>query len=252
MSVQRVPSVPFAQIANEALRDKRLSFKARGVLAMVMSHSGEWNATARWLESQSDKDGREAIQSALNELNELGYREVLKERGKDGEIRTVVVWRQIPEMRISRPTVNPTDGKPDQRLTRGSIEHNSSEHYLEEHNLKKEHDPAPKPDIVINPPVPISNDFDLFWAAYPRRAGKSQARLAWKKAAKTVDARVIIAAAERFALDPNREDQYTPHPTTWLNQGRWDDDPLPAKGSKFHDTMTEIYAATQREGNLFQ
>ena len=94
--------------------------------------------------------------------------------------------------------------------------------------------------------------FDCFWSVYPRRQGKAQARVAFDKASKVCDPKVIIAAAERFALDPNREDQYTPHPTTWLNQGRWDDDPLPAKGSKFHDTMTEIYAATQREGNLFQ
>ena len=93
--------------------------------------------------------------------------------------------------------------------------------------------------------------FDCFWAAYPRRQGKTLARIAFDKAAKTVDARVIIAAAERFALDPNREDEYTPHPTTWLNQGRWDDDPLPAKGSKFHDTLSDIYEATQRERNLF-
>jgi hypothetical protein len=94
--------------------------------------------------------------------------------------------------------------------------------------------------------------FDCFWAAYPRRQGKTQARVAFGKASKVCDPKVIIAAAERFALDPNREDEYTPHPTTWLNQGRWDDDPLPVKGGKFQDTMTDIYAATQREGNLFQ
>jgi hypothetical protein len=95
-------------------------------------------------------------------------------------------------------------------------------------------------------------NFCLFWQAYPRKAGKAQARVSFAKVSKACDPRIIITAAERFALDPNREDQFTPHPTTWLNQGRWDDDPLPAKGGKFHDTMTEIYAATQREGNLFQ
>lgn len=25
----------------------------------------------------------------------------------------------------------------------------------------------------------------------------------------------------------NRGDQYTPHPTTWLNQGRWEDEIVP-------------------------
>ena len=97
----------------------------------------------------------------------------------------------------------------------------------------------------------VANAFDEFWNAYPRKAGKTQARLSFAKATKTVDPQVIITAAERFSLDPNREDQFTPHPTTWLNQGRWEDEPLPSKGSKFQDTMNDIYKATQRERNLF-
>lgn len=134
MTIQRVPAMPFAQIANDALRDSRLSFKARGLLAMVLSHAGEWNATARWLESQSERDGREAIQSALNELTTLGYRDVTHERMENGEIRTVVVWRQVPEVRDSRPTGNPANGETDQRETRGTSEHHSSEHHSPEHH----------------------------------------------------------------------------------------------------------------------
>jgi hypothetical protein len=42
----------------------------------------------------------------------------------------------------------------------------------------------------------------------------------------------VLAAAERFAADPNRDPDYTPHPATWLNQDRWDDDPLPARNGQ--------------------
>ena len=41
----------------------------------------------------------------------------------------------------------------------------------------------------------------------------------------------IIAAALRYQNDPNRAPTYTPHPTTWLNQDRWDDDPLPPRNA---------------------
>lgn len=34
---------------------------------------------------------------------------------------------------------------------------------------------------------------------------------------------------ERYRDDPNRDDGYTAHPTTWLNRDGWDDDPLPAR-----------------------
>ena len=54
------------------LRDKRLSFKARGVLAMVLSHREDWDVTAGWLEGQGT-EGRDAIRGALGELKKLGY-----------------------------------------------------------------------------------------------------------------------------------------------------------------------------------
>jgi hypothetical protein len=72
----------------------------------------------------------------------------------------------------------------------------------------------------------------VFWQVYPRRVGKKAAYGAWKQAICETDAGLIIAAAERYAHDPNREDQFTAHPQTWLRQGRWDDEPLPAKTAR--------------------
>ena len=76
-----------------------------------------------------------------------------------------------------------------------------------------------------------TNAFDTFWEIYPRKAGKQRARAAWAKALKTATAQEIIDGARAFASDPNRDPQYTPHPTTWLNAGRWEDDPLPARST---------------------
>ena len=39
----------------------------------------------------------------------------------------------------------------------------------------------------------------------------------------------ILQGATRFASDPNRVPTFTPHPATWLNQGRWSDEPLPPR-----------------------
>jgi hypothetical protein len=139
MSVQRVPSAPFAQIANEALRDSRLSYKARGLLAMVLSHSGEWIATRRWLEAQSQQDGRASVQSALDELTEYGYRTVTYER-VGAEIRTVVVWRHTPEVLVSCPPENLSDREPARQETGRTLEHNSSEHHQEEHHQEHQAD----------------------------------------------------------------------------------------------------------------
>lgn len=80
-----------------------------------------------------------------------------------------------------------------------------------------------------NPNIVTADPFDEFWLAYPRKAGKAAARKSFTVALKTTNAQTLIAAATNYRCDPNREDQYTKHPATWLNQGCWDDDPLPLK-----------------------
>ena len=229
MTIQRVPNVPFAQIANSALRDRRLSFKARGVLALVLSNVGEWEATLGWLVRQSDHDGRHAVQQALNELTALGYRRVSRVM-VNGDIRTVVEWAHDPEMQVFRPTENSTVGKLDGRETGVSIEH----HPLEHHPSEDHQDiPEPPPNSVVEFARPKSGDaFDEFWSIYPLRVGKDAARRAWAKAIRRATADDITAGARRYRDDPNRDEGYTKHPATWLNAGCWDDDPLPAKGTE--------------------
>lgn len=70
--------------------------------------------------------------------------------------------------------------------------------------------------------------FDEFWKTYPKRVGKQAAIKAWRKALGIADADTIIEGARRYAVSRNGEDpQYTAHPSTWLNAGRWDDEPQP-------------------------
>lgn len=73
------------------------------------------------------------------------------------------------------------------------------------------------------------SDFDEFWTTYPRSVGKPKARLAFDAALRRTDAETIIAGAKRYAGDPNRTDEFTAHPTTWLNRDGWADDPLPRR-----------------------
>lgn len=78
-------------------------------------------------------------------------------------------------------------------------------------------------------PSIIIQAFDAFWKIYPRKVGKIVAKAAFEKALGVTTPQEIIQGAERFASDPNRVDEFTPHPSTWLNQGRWADDPLPER-----------------------
>lgn len=75
----------------------------------------------------------------------------------------------------------------------------------------------------------IAEVFEEFWKIYPRRTGKRGAQVEFEKAVKRAPTHVIIEGAKRYRDDPNREDGFTKHPSTWLHQDCWDDDPLPAR-----------------------
>lgn len=70
-------------------------------------------------------------------------------------------------------------------------------------------------------------NWETFYQAYPRHVGKAGARKAWDAALKRgADPAELIAAAVRFGQETaGKEAKFIPHPQTWLNQGRHEDEP---------------------------
>lgn len=66
--------------------------------------------------------------------------------------------------------------------------------------------------------------FDKFWEAYPRKVGKAKAEAAFLKVTVGID--VLLAAIEqqkKSAQWQKEDGQFIPHPATWLNGKRWED-----------------------------
>ena len=80
--------------------------------------------------------------------------------------------------------------------------------------------------------------FDEFWNIYPRKVGKAEAERAYLKALKVATPEQIIAGAKKYADDKNRIPIYTAHPSTWLNQGRWEDEPIPSREAQTAPTWS--------------
>lgn len=70
--------------------------------------------------------------------------------------------------------------------------------------------------------------FSRFWDAYPRKVGKQAALKAWKKLApdnKLTEKILSAVAAQKHCQQWIKDGgQFIPNPTTWLNQGRWEDE----------------------------
>jgi hypothetical protein len=68
-----------------------------------------------------------------------------------------------------------------------------------------------------------NDHFPQFWAAYPRKVGKAAAEKAWGRLAPPLDA--VLSAIEEYKESGQwRDKQFIPHPATWINQGRWEDE----------------------------
>lgn len=86
---------------------------------------------------------------------------------------------------------------------------------------------------LFTPPKPKKTPpddpaWDQFWAAYPRKTAKIDARKAWDKLSPDADTlKVILEALEAQKKSPQwtkEGGQFIPHPATWLNAKRWEDE----------------------------
>lgn len=83
--------------------------------------------------------------------------------------------------------------------------------------------------------------FDRFWVQYPKKVGKEAARRAWEGKHLEPKTEAILAGLERTRPYLLREEgRYIPNPATWLNAGRWEDEP-PAPA---------VFGAGKTSGNL--
>lgn len=80
-----LPQDRYTLISNDWLRDARLSFRAKGVLAYILSHSAGHRLTTDQMVADCT-EGRDAIRTALVELETVGYLTRHKIRGPGGKI----------------------------------------------------------------------------------------------------------------------------------------------------------------------
>jgi Helix-turn-helix domain len=70
--------------------------------------------------------------------------------------------------------------------------------------------------------------FDVFWKVYPRKVGKKKALEAWRKIKPSVSQVLLdqmLSTLSWQSLTDQWQKGVIPHPTTWLHDERWNDEP---------------------------
>jgi len=71
------------------------------------------------------------------------------------------------------------------------------------------------------------SDFDVFWSSYPKKTGKDAALKAWKLKKPRIDDVMFALSWQRNSEQWQKNGgQFIPNPATYINQGRWQDEPV--------------------------
>ena len=258
----------FTPVSNVPFRDKRLSLRARGLLATALTLPDDWEFSLTGLLSLLP-DGKQALRAALAELEAAGYLTRTRENAAGGKFAFVYIFQEVPhpvEPCAAQPcmekphTVEPSTAAPctvntpllnnkgDEKLMEEvspSIPQQGEGGGLEQTALPvttlggTQASPAPQKAgaSARKKKQVLAGAFDRFWVAYPRHQGKEAARKTWEKL--NPDAallEIMLSALERQrASDQWRRDggQFIPYPATWLNGRRWEDEPTPIQARQF-------------------
>jgi hypothetical protein len=186
------------------------------------------------------------VDNGIRSLRKLNM--IKKVENNNGYILMLPEITAQPELSNTQPELSPQDKKdttivitPDNHsyhptqpelspmITPVITPDNHSYHITEPSYRTSLHNPITEPIQKTKPVRVVFNDsyFNIFWKAYPRKVNKPGALKAWKNKKLNDSIDIILAGLERWKASRQwvkDGGQFVPHPATWINQERWNDD----------------------------
>lgn len=164
---------------------------------------------------------------------------IRKDRKKDtvyADLYALLEIKNNEVYSVKQPNDNQmtTNYQPNDRIGKDSIGKVSIVYkYIEQNETENDtlkNQNEPQTDTTINEIdtklIQIDTLFNDFWKAYPKKIGKAKC-LSWFKTHKPKPETVEIMLEKIKEYKQTKQwqnEQYIPHPYTWLNQGRWEDE----------------------------
>lgn len=226
-------------IPNEAIRDKRLSLKARGLLVFCLSLPDTWEYSIEGLMKVVGA-GRDCIRTALQELENSGYLTRHRARDEKGRLGTSEYVLYDTPQTVSQKPETPIQFAENSTLEKPTLDFSTLENPQQinkdlinkEILINKERERrAPKgknvSDFLSGEQTVVQEQaFEKFWEEYPRRVNKTTTRLAWRSL--PVDEELynkIFEAVAKYRQTNQWQDiNYVPYPENFLMDERWEDE----------------------------
>lgn len=209
----RKESIPFTQVANSVLSDPNLSAKAKGLYAYLYSKPDDWDFSLHRIVLEM-ADGKRAIASGLRELEEAGY--LTRTREASGRMTYTLRLKSLVAKTATRQNRNML--KPQHAKT-ATVSNTDIKVILSNSNTDN-----PYSGLDEEP----ADLFSEFWKAYPKKVAKTVAEKAFKKQkidrTKLDEILSFIEKAKKTESWTKQKGQFVPHPSTFLNGKRWEDD----------------------------
>lgn len=243
-------------------------------LDLIYQHGGAIHNDPRWLAGWIDDMGPAAVRTTVSSLIAKGKLSVTE----DGNLTQKRAQSEVKTRENHRETnrKNARIGGERSGETRRANKENKD---LSEANASSENEQI-REEKNIYPPNPpngghangdlflsrqaLDEAFARFWSVYPKKVAKPKAKERFDRILKRgqATAEVLITGAERYAAEVARRqpaaDGRVPmaHPTTWLNEGRWQDEytepparasPAPELTPEQRDHYRELARQRQKE-----
>jgi len=238
----------FTRIPNEIIQDPKISSNAFKVYCILLGNSDTWVSYKQTIFNRM-KCGYNSVDNALRELSGLGLvlrmyirdKKTKRRRGSFLAVTDIPFTFTIPETKTFTDLMDSGFELHHENHDLGHImkimnmksmimlsnAYNNTNNNKNKNNKTKSSSDA---DSKI-----INSQFENFWKMYPNKTDKGKASSKWKticnkpKSEKPTWNEIRTAIRLQKKSDRWKDPKFIPHPTTWLNQTRWMDDPKEMK-----------------------
>lgn len=248
MSVQKLrickKDEPFTTILNNVIQNLK-NYEALGLYAYLLSLPDGWIFHKKHL-SEHTKIGRDKINKLLKILHSHNLIDFVQARCANGAFAQLDLHikdgRDFKINDLEKPCA-PFTEKPltdNQLLVNSTYKRNINKRNINKENIKS-----------ICASDDAQKSFEKFWNLYPRKKNKQRALKLWiQKRCAEKDQLILDKLALQILHDADWKNiKYIPHPVTYLNNERWEDEITP-HNNHYSSTSSKFNPLVQGINNI--